>query len=504
MMQKKLFIYIIGTSLLFAGSGCRKFLEESSQDELRPSTTADLQQLMLGEAYPLGNFFLKFIDLMTDDVTSNFTDDNALLWRLYYGEPAFTWQDNMFDAMIDKGVASMDTWDHYYRRIKGCNVVLDNLEKVSGPEEEKANLRGQALAMRAYYYFILVNLFAQPYNADGVDIETASGVPLILVSKVVDENPVRASIAQVYQQIEKDLLTAELLMNQYGQNNTKFKVTDLFVYTLLSRMYLYMEKWDRSVAYASKVLERNSNLVKLSNLTIPKYVTPSTINVYDLNSPEAIWLFSDYQEFFQFFYEPPYGKKPVYAVSQSLEESYEHNWVEGAADRKDLRPVFFYKRYWISATTYDVKLLHGTRRGGTPYLIKGMRVAESYLNRAEANIQQYLKNGDESLRTAALQDLNYLREFRYDTRNVSYQPVNISDGQELLAFCHNERRRELSFEDHRWFDLRRYGMPEIRHAYQGFPNQTPVEYILSKGSKRYVLPISQANLRKNPSLVPNP
>jgi hypothetical protein len=132
-----------------------------------------------------------------------------------------------------------------------------------------------------------------------------------------------------------------------------------------------------------------------------------------------------------------------------------------------------------------------------------MRVAELYLNRAESVIQQYLKNGDGSLRQAALADLNYLRSFRYDTRNVPYVPVDYS-GQALLDFCRDERRRELSFEDHRWFDLRRYGMPEIRHTFQMSAGQAPVQYVLAKGSNRYVLPIAKSVLAKNPALVPNP
>ena len=504
MMRNRLFIYILGIIGLMSASGCSKFLEESSQDELRPGSAEDLQQLLVGEVYPLKNWFVSYLDLMTDDVTSNFTDDNATIPKLRNGEPAFTWQDNMFELLHERSVGYTDTYEHYYRRIMGCNVILDNIDKVSGEESVKGNVRGQALAMRAFFYFMLVNLFAQPYNATGVNIETAPGVPLILVSKVQDNPPGRASIARVYQQIETDLLTAEPLLGKFGKDNSKLKATDLFVYTLLSRMYLYMEKWDKSVAYASKVLERNPTLLKLASVAIPSRLASPAKNAYEYTSTEAIWMFSNYQEFNLFFVAPKYGDKPMYCVSQSLEDSYEHDWNESSANRKDLRPVYFYRRYYISAVSYDVRMMDGAKYSGQPYAIKGMRVAESYLNRAEGNIQQFLKNGDQSLRIAALNDLNFLREQRYDTRNVAYQPVDISDGQQLLEFCRNERRRELSFEEHRWFDLRRYGMPEIRHTFQGFANQVPVEYVLSKGSKRYVLPIPQSALTKNPNLVPNP
>lgn len=504
MMKNKLILRnILAFLLILSVSGCKKFLEEYSQDEVRPSSASDLQQLMIGEVYPIKTHFIKYIDLMTDDVTSNFVNEENTLYRLYNGEPAFTWRADMFETMKDKGLAAIDTYDHYYRCIKGCNVVLDMIEKVSGSEADKSNVKGQALAMRAYYYFMLVNLFAQPYNTVGLDLEKAPGVPLMLSSVVTDQLPSRASIAQIYLQVEADLLAAAPLLEQYGQKNSKLKASDLFVYTLLSRMYLYMEKWDKSVEYAAKVIARKPQLLKLSNYTIPVNAANSTVNVFDLNSPEAIWMFSSHEEFNQFFALPTYGKPPYYAVSPELEAAYDYNWTTGAANKKDLRPAFFYTRYYISATTYDVRLLYGSKTGSS-YYTKGMRVAELYLNRAEALIQQYLKNGDEALRVAALADLNYLREYRYDTRTVSYVPVNIANGQALLDFCREERRRELCFEEHRWFDLRRYGMPQLKHTFKGFENQTPREYILEKGDKRYVLPIPQTVLQRNPNLIPNP
>ena len=132
---------------------------------------------------------------------------------------------------------------------------------------------------------------------------------------------------------------------------------------------------------------------------------------------------------------------------------------------------------------------------------RGMRVAETYLNRAEAKIRLFLENGNDQLRNEALEDLNYLRSFRFKR---PYSDVNnITDGQELLKFCLEERRRELSFEDHRWFDLRRLGMPELRHTIS-FSEGQQQEVILEEGSDRYVLLIPTKVLERNPALVQNP
>lgn len=498
---------ILGVALCLNMAGCSKFLEEKSQDEVKPSTVSELQQLMMGEVYPAGSSqagFHAYLDLLTDDIISNFnTEPQAPAgYRLYEG--AYTWQDNMFENMEAAGVLDkIDTYDHYYRRIMGCNVVLDMIDKVRGVENERENVRGQALAMRSYYYFMLVNLFGQPYNAAGVDITTSPGVELILSPVVHDAYPTRSSVARVYEQIETDLLKALPLLEQYGTNNSKFRATDVFVLGLLSRMYLYMEKWKEAEKYASLALARNASLVNLASIKFPTWNYYPASGVYSTNSVEAIWL--GYANIYEYknMRLNPWGP-PLYGVSPELRNKYEYN-PGNTTNRGDLRMRYFYFYEYTDRPQTIMEPITGDKSttGPSGQTIKGMRVAEMYLNRAESNIQLYLKNGDEALRTAALDDLNHLRSYRYDTRNVAYVPVDYS-GMALLDFCRDERRRELNFEDHRWFDLRRYGMPEIRHPFRTSALQAPVEYILKKGDKRYVLPIPRSVLAKNPALVPNP
>ena len=133
---------------------------------------------------------------------------------------------------------------------------------------------------------------------------------------------------------------------------------------------------------------------------------------------------------------------------------------------------------------------------------KGIRTAELYLNRAEAYTHKFMASGDDNDRKLALSDLNYLRRHRYDTRNVAYESKDYQDANDLLEFCKEERRRELCFEDHRWFDLRRYGMPTLTHTY--FVSTDNEEVItLTEEDPRYVLPIPKLALDRNPLLIQN-
>lgn len=65
---------------------------------------------------------------------------------------------------------------------------------------------------------------------------------------------------------------------------------------------------------------------------------------------------------------------------------------------------------------------------------KGIRTAELYLNRAEVYVRKYMETGDDQYRKDALNDLNKLRENRYDIRNVEYMKVEITDPDELFDF----------------------------------------------------------------------
>ncbi len=199
---------------------------------------------------------------------------------------------------------------------------------------------------------LLINTFAQPYNKEGIDLNTALGVPLIVSSAVKDEFPARESIAKVYQQIERDLLEAVDLMDKYGQNNIQYKVTPLFVYNLLSRMYLYMENWGKAAEYASVVITRNPQLRRLSDfvtIEVDEWFGDETLTydvnggVLNYNSPELIWGYGDKRISEILFQLPDIftypGSSPIFSVSDKFLAQHDVN---------DLRPACYYQRYFKS------------------------------------------------------------------------------------------------------------------------------------------------------------
>lgn len=502
MRRLNLFIII---SLLGILSSCSDFLKESSQDEVRPTTLEDLKQLMLCEAYPRSECFIRHLDFLTDDMESAWPGLETQKEALNNLAPVFTWEVDM-----DENV-KMNYWENYYKRIKGCNVVLDMLDDMTGSEADRENLRGQALALRSYYYLMLVNLYGQPYNAEGIDLNTSLGVPLILTSKVTDTYPERNTLKEVYGRIEQDLLASLPLLETYGTKNDVYRATDCFAHAVLARMYLYQENWKKVIEHADYVLKKKSALAKLTNMLSVLWGVATldmSKNVYDVNSVENIWSYSSRNEYGALLAAIGFDFPAAYRASDDLYNLYEYD-KSNTDNFGDLRVMCFYTQVAIGGNISNLitRPYYGNKGNTTMSwnTTKGFRVAELYLARAEAILRLVLAGEKEATALqSVIDDLNYLRESRYDTRNVEYIPREDFESTEaLLTFCLEERRRELSFEDHRWFDLRRFGMPELRHTIT-LSEGAPQEHTLSRGDKRYVLQIPKVVTDRNYKLEQNP
>lgn len=489
----KLKIIIFSLTLLMWG--CSDFLEESSQDEVRPSTVADMIELLNGEAYPANfDYWDNITGIFTDDVQClglNGNKNNKL--NLEGDRLKFGWQKEMFDAVA--GNNEIKYWEYPYKKILGCNLILDFIDKVSGDQAEKDNLRGEAYALRAYYYLALVNFFGQPYNVG--DPEKNLGVPLKLTMEVTEDYFPRNTVAEVYRSIEKDLLAANRLLEENNLDRGTFHIDHLTAKAFLSRMYLYMENWDKCIEYAEKVLEVKPALLNFS--TFSSRWGNRDEGVYNANTPdEILWRYVNMS----------YGETSSWgsdwkAFGPSLEllDSYESEYFEeGNEDgyKGDLRRGIYFRYRW-SRVAYDFVFDMVVK--DQLNCCSGIRTAELYVNLAEAYARKFMESGNDEFRKKSLENLNYLRRHRFD---VYENEVDIQDANDLYEFCKLERRRELCGEDnHRWFDLRRWGMPELKHVWYMNPGEVQ-EFTLDENSPRYVLQIPSQILEYNRELMQNP
>jgi len=502
--MKKLTIYSL--LLLTMGFGsCKKFLDEYSQDAIRPGTVADLSALMYSDAYPYQTLIDNF-EMLTDDIQSNgvargTTGEQipAYATALINGSAMFKFDPNMFEVG-SVFPNSANAYSIYYAKIKGCNVVIDALETVSGSQAEKDAIKGQCLFLRAYYYLKLVTTYAQPYSGAGIVPESAMGVPLVLSSQVRDGGLARSSLKQTYDQIEIDLLASIELMKVNYFPSSSFRVGTTAAYALLSRFYLYRAlntDWDKVISYAGLALQQNSNLTSLVTF-ISTTGVPINAGLFNSGNPEIIWLYGLNPNSDNATYYPSLtiNTVPPYTASNELITSYEQG--PTTTNYGDLR----YKTYFSNYNSV-IPYRTGKALSNASYGTKGLRVGEIYLNRAEALIKRFLITGNAADKTQALADLNTLRVTRYDTRTTAYKTVAIDDAAALFKFCQDERRRELCLEDgHRWVDIKRWGLP-VTHVFTSTDGSTAT-YTLASGSNLYALPIPATAIATNSDLRQNP
>lgn len=498
---------------IFIMASCSDFLEPKSQSEYVPKLVKSLDELLLGEVY-MGP---GYSDGRLFGVLGVFDDDVAVRpdWQSSSTEEgkvnklrlAYTWSKYMKDDFN-----GYNTYGEVYKKILGCNSVLDYIDEVQGSEEEKNWVMAQALGLRGYFYFHLINLYGKPYFA-GKD---TPGVPLKLTADLGEDGMPRNSVGEVYDQIVKDLLEAERLFKtlpdeDWATQKQKIRMNLPCVQLLLSRVYLYMENWEQALVYGEKVSgEYNYGVKDLNEVEQPYYGAIPYIEYYRWDNPEIIFLFGNQGDVLDLpmtmiHYSGGKGYTTYYPIiaSDDLINSYlptdlrkerylmwesPINWWEQPMYRRAISK-------FVSENDFSVGISWSAGKWGT-----GFKVTEAYLNAAEAAAMLYKETGKGEFQIKAQTLLDKLRVKRFAP--AAFEETDIAAADALIDFVRAERRRELCFENHRWFDLRRYGMEEIRHVWRdGLGNET--EYVLEKNDPGFTLQLPKEAFVYNPSLVQN-
>lgn len=139
------------------------------------------------------------------DLTMDLMGNDMVLHTRGYGW--FTTEYNLSaQGSAADGSRSDVGWEYYYRGINNLNRIIANVDAATGSQDRKDYIKGNALALRAYNYFYLVNLWQHTYKGH----ENAPGVPLY--TEPTTEGKPRASVQEVYTQIVADLTAAEGLL----------------------------------------------------------------------------------------------------------------------------------------------------------------------------------------------------------------------------------------------------------------------------------------------------
>lgn len=495
------------------------FLKEYSQDLSRVQTPDDLNELLVGDCLlPLslynqdegyssfnGEYNYVVLNLMGDELQENQGSMENNEDRLGFREtmfPYFTWQQDVYLNTEGKNTLSSvedNLWSLAYQKINNCSMVMAEADKLSvSSDEEKEKLqriKGETYFLRAFYYLTLANLYGKPYAPSTAGTDLA--VPVKVSESVEDKEYQRATVADVYRQIVEDLDHAESLLKDVKENLSIYHANIESVYILRSRVALYMQDWNTAVTYAQKAIDNNDYLYNLVGADESLYpMSSSNKEVVFSNGSSALGnLLQQYPK--KVDEDEYYNYSPIYCVSDYLyslftdDDCRKVTYITTDDDAVDHHPTYH-------------KIDNRTETAGIYKTVSDVfciRTAEAYLNMAEAKAEL----GQDA------EACSWLTKLR-SKRLSEGAEVNLS-GAELIQFVREERARELCFEGHRWFDLRRYMVDEkypyskeIVHTMSYWKNSKKYKtdyYKLNKNDDGYVLDIPKEVRDFQPSIGHN-
>jgi len=451
--------------LLFVTFSCSNYLSELPDNRVEISSLENAQQL-LAAGYSQGSY--GFTEWMTDNVGYIL----GINLRANHQE-AYAWQDFTDDANTTDTPAYY--WSENYRAIAHANEVLDVLDQFPANTDQelalKDALRGEALLIRAYHHFMLVNIFANQY--DPATAAADAGIPYVREPEtILIKQYARNTVQEVYDLVEEDMLAGiDLVDDQFYIGSGKYHFTLNAALAFASRFYAWKADFNQSLLYSDRLLGDSPNAF-IRDLTADRYQRlvsqyENYTQLYTSTEEAGNLLLMRKNSLLQrsdgghgptidFFFDL-YTQTNIFSEAEDVRTS--------PAAAKGINGVIP-GRYQSLFERIDVNL--GV---GFPYHIFIAFSGEEVLfNRMEANLA--LNNLDE-----VLSDLNVLMGRRYDTGTGQRVFVTIEDlrfvfgttgrpdlDDQVLAIMFDfERQKEFLWQGMRWFDVKRYGL-EVEHA----------------------------------------
>ncbi len=400
------------------------------------------------------------------------SDNTNFSWLA--GNPANENGIDIFSAPLlpENGYLS-STWDNGYNIILRCNIVIGRIEAIKFKNDQlKKQYIGEARFLRALMYFWLNRVFGG-FSTSG------ELLGVIKVDKEISPTEayslLRPPLQAMYDMIVEDLKYAEDNLPATYPSIDKGRATKWGAKGLLAKVYMTMAGYplNKGQSYYTLAAQKAEEVIMTSGASlVPRY--NDLFNVDKKNSSESLFEIqykkgspngstgSPWNNDFA----PRFSDKEVVLVGNKGGSNAPTGDMSAAYEFGDPRKYVSMRDSWINAKTknvqndrYVVKYYDVASSGsdnGNNWI--ELRLGDIYLLYSEALVRI---NGDKT------KALFYLNEIRKRARNTPGDPAiakpanllkdytlsDFANSDEFLLAIEKERRVELAFENHRWFDL---------------------------------------------------
>lgn len=491
--MKKFIKYIAFIVLVTSGTSCKKYLETAPDLRATVNTPSKVSELLV-TAYPHANYQV-FCEAISDNAEDKGIEAGG-------GEPLNR------DPWFFEDVRSRDTdspdfyWYGCYKAIAAANQALEVIRKVDNPQDYVGQ-KGEALVARAYAHFMLVTIFSKVY--DPATAGADPGIPYVLEpEKEVIKKYSRKTVADVYEQIEKDLIEGLPLLSATNYSVSKYHFTPAAAHAFATRFYLFKRDYKKVVEHANLVFPGGDITPNLRDFVAPSFrkLEPGAMDMLYSNStnPANILL----QEAESWWGRNFAGYRYALTIGLVRKTAWASNvsggsWAYGIYGRELTYNMRKYKEHFVYTN-------QGGDTGNGYNMIPLFSAEEVLFNRAEANVQ--LGN-----QTDALKDLNAFgskrlyvsdanpvydataHEITVDKINNFYSSKSVKEG--LIKTILDFKRAEFMFEGIRWFDILRHNLPVVHTT-----ADLTKTYVLGPNDPRRVFQIPKevemAGIERNP------
>lgn len=490
--MKRLLIFSISLSMVFM-VGCKKdYLETEPSNAVREEQLFSNYESVVAalngtykEQYDFAipsssdghdNFGQKATDLMSD-LMGNDMVVNTQGYGWFNGDYQLTtWMSAVNNSQSD------NTWTRYYDMIKQCNKIIANAGNIGdASDEQKESLKGQALGLRAYAYYYLINYFQQTYEGN----ETKPGVPIYTEDTIVGKS--RGTVQDVYDLINSDLTKAEQLLagkSRTSKVNIDFSVIKGFE----ARVALLMHDWEGAATDADKALQ---SYTLMSAADYPARTSFST-----LGNSECMWgseIDGENATIFASFFSHMDIATGGYAALGGQKKI--TKWLYDQIPDGDVRKEVFTEPGAGDEADPDYNQhKFEVPNPNDPALVwvadyQYMNAPEMYLIKAEGLARQGGKDAEAATTLEAL----------VKTRYPGYSAAGLT-GQNLIDEILLQRRIELWGEGFSLWDIKRLDQGLNRPkgpGNHGAPNFNPGVYTTSPADPRFLMRVPQRELDNN-------
>lgn len=429
-------------------------------------------------------------------------------WGLDFMVNSETRSDNAYAGSTDSELVTVEKntqdainknitrdWKGYLTGINRANIVLANIDNITDPtltDTERKQWKAEAQIFRAWMYYDMVRFWGE------VPLMPAVNIPAISSSNIEEVYPLlypnkRNSVAEVYDDIIKNLEEAVQNAPELNSSN-KFLLSKAVAHALLAKVYAEepVRNYTKTIEHADAVI--GSGLSLVSDYADLFQLNTDNTDVKLRNSSESIfeitysgggqWLCG----LFAINYLNPTAKitwRRWVCPSRDLIAAFD---AEGDAIRKNQAikyEVVTHKTYYPEDNYPHIYKLRSNRTS----VIK-LRLADILLMKAEA----LAATGDVA---GAAVLVNQVRQ------RVQLAPISTSLSQEAMKEAVlKERRLELAFEGHRWFDLLRSGKAiEVMNALNSKDSGRLAMKSMNTDTTLY--PVPQGEITNNSNLTQN-